>query len=91
MVENEATRDTLGMTRDELVAYFEELLTQEAIEAAAANKTTVEEELNAPGFAGVRAAASYFIPLIVANNAFIARALLDRGVLPAAASPDSTE
>lgn len=80
------------MTHDELTEYFDELLMQEAIEAAAQNKTTVEDEMKAPGFLSVRAAASYFIPLIAANNAFIARALLDRGVLPVAAAPaDATE
>lgn len=83
-------RDTLGMTHDELLTYFEELLVQEAQEAATEKKTTIEEELSGPGFASVRASASYMIQLIDANNAFIARSLLDRGVLasePAASQP----
>jgi hypothetical protein len=81
-MESADPRDTLGMTQDELFTYFEELLVQEAAESAEQNKTSVEDELASPGFASVRASASYFIQLITANNAFIARALLDRGVLP---------
>ena len=76
-------RDTLGMTQDELLTYFEELLVAEAQEAAEANKSSLEEELSSPGFAAVRASVSYVIQLISANNAFIARSLLDRGALPA--------
>lgn len=81
-MQDAGTRDTLGMTQDELLTYFEELLVQEATEAAARSKTSVEDELSSPGFASVRASASYFIQLMSANNAFIARFLLDRGVLP---------
>ena len=81
-MENPEQRDTLGMTQDELLTYFEELLVLEAQEAAAEKKTSIEEELASPGFAAVRASASYLIQLIDANNAFIARSLLDRGVLP---------
>jgi hypothetical protein len=77
----EQKRESLGMTQDELFTYFEELLVQEAQEAAVNNKTTVEEELAEPGFASVRASASYFVQLISANNAFIARYLLDHGIL----------
>jgi len=77
----EQKRESLGMTQEELFAYFEELLYQEAQEAAQNNKTSVEEELSEPGFAAVRASASYFVQLIAANNAFIARYLLDHGIL----------
>ena len=78
---NVEQRDTLGMTQHELLTYFEELLVLEAQEAAVAKKSSVEEELSSPGFAAVRASVSYMIQLIDANNAFIARSLLDRGVL----------
>ena len=81
-MENVEERDTLGMTQDELLTYFEELLVLEAQEAAAERKTSIEEELASPGFAAVRASVSYVIQLIDANNAFIARSLLDRGILP---------
>jgi hypothetical protein len=75
-------RDTIGMTATELLAYLEALLQDEAAEAAAARGTTTEEELDSPGFAAARAAASYTIKLIDANNAYIARYLLDRNLLP---------
>src|SRR5215212_7729713 len=73
-------RDTIGMTAEEMHAYLEALLEEEAAEAAAARGTTVEEELDSAGFAAARAASSYAIKLIDANNAYIARYLLDRGV-----------
>jgi hypothetical protein len=80
-------RDTIGMTQEEMLAYLEALLREEAAEAAAARGTTVEEELDSVGFAAARAASSYAIKLLDANNAYIARYLLDRGVF----SEDSTE
>lgn len=76
-----AARDTIGMTAAEMHAYLEALLQEEAAEAAAARGTTVEDELESVGFAAARAAASYTIKLLDANNAYIARYLLDRGVL----------
>lgn len=74
------TRDTIGMTAEEMQAYIEALLQEEAVEAAAERGTTVEEELASVGFAAARAASSYAIKLLDANNAYIARYLLDRGV-----------
>ncbi len=79
-------RETIGMTAEEMQAYIEALLQEEAAEAAAERGTTVEEELESIGFAAVRAAASYTVKLVDANNAYIARYLLDRGVLPGAGS-----
>ncbi len=73
-------RDTIGMTAEEMHAYLEALLQEEAAEAAEARGTTVDEELNSTGFAAARAASSYAIKLLDANNAYIARYLLDRGV-----------
>lgn len=84
-------RDTIGMTPEELEAYLEELLHSEAEEAAGYSGRSVEEELASPGFASVRAASSYAIHLINANNAYIARFLLDRGVLQSAAEPGGTD
>ena len=75
------SRDTIGMTAEEMHAYLEALLAEEAAEAAAARGTSVEEELESAGFAAARAASSYAIKLLDANNAYIARYLLDRGVL----------
>jgi hypothetical protein len=77
-------RDTIGMTAEEMHAYLEALLHEEAAEAARERGTTVEEELDSAGFAAARAASSYAIKLLDANNAYIARYLLDRGVLPRA-------
>ena len=74
-------RDTIGMTPEEMQAYIDALLHEEAAEAATARGTTVEEELDSAGFVAARAAASYAIKLLDANNAYIARFLLDRGVL----------
>jgi hypothetical protein len=74
-------RDTIGMTAEEMQAYIDALLQEEAAEAADARGTTVDEELDSAGFAAARAASSYAIKLLDANNAYIARFLLDRGVL----------
>ncbi len=79
--EGDVDRGTIGMTLQELEAYLDELLVSEAAEAAEANGTTVEQELASTGFRAARAASSYAIHLIDANNAFIARYLLDHGVI----------
>jgi hypothetical protein len=70
-----------GMAEDQLAAYLDEMLLEEAEEAAAKRGTTAEEELHSPGFASARSASSYAIRLITANNAFLARQLLDMGIL----------
>lgn len=70
-----------GMTEDQLAAYMDEMLLEEAEEAAAARGTTAEKELDSPGFASVRSSCSYAVRLITANNAFLARQLLDMGVI----------
>jgi len=75
------SRDTIGMTTEEMQAYIDALLQEEAAEAAQARGTTLEEELQSAGFAAARAASSYAIKLLDANNAYIARYLLDRDVL----------
>jgi len=72
---------TLGMTEPELNAYLEELLREEAEQAAVENETTPAEELASAGFMAARAGASYAIRLISANNAYLARHLLDLGAL----------
>ncbi len=93
------TRETIGLTAEEMMAYLEEVLAAEAAEAAEQRGTNVQEELASPGFASARAASTYAIKLIEANNAFIARYLLDQGILqpspiasneqpPSAAEPD---
>ena len=74
----------LGMTEEQLYQYLDELLREEAAEAAAESGKSVDEELQSPGFQAVGAAATYAIKLVDANNAFITRQLLDAGLL----SPD---
>ncbi len=87
-MEQRVPRETLGMTQEELLAFLDELLHEEAEEAAEQSGTTPAQELASPGFAAARAASSYAIHLIAANNAFIARHLLDLGVLPRAQSDE---
>jgi hypothetical protein len=79
--------ETLGMTEEEMLAYLEELLREEAEEAAERNGTTPAQEMGSPGFSSARAATSYAIRIVAANNAFLARHLLDLGVLT---PPDET-
>jgi len=73
----------LGMTETELYGYLGDLLHEEAQEAAEASGKSVEEELESAGFAAAGAASTYAIKLIMANNAFLTRQLLDLGVLEA--------
>ena len=75
------------MTEDQLYRYLDELLQEEAAEAAQESGKSVEEELESAGFQAVGAAATYAIKLIDANNAFITRQLLDAGLL----SPEEVE
>ena len=73
----------LGMTESELYGYLNDLLHEEAQEAADESGKTVEEELQTAGFAAAGAASTYAIKLIMANNAFLTRQLLDLGLLDA--------
>ncbi len=73
--------DILGMSEPELYAYLNDLLHEEAREAAESSGQSIEEELQSPGFAAAEAASTYAIRLILANNAFVTRQLLDLGVL----------
>jgi AraC-like DNA-binding protein len=73
--------DALGMTEGELYGYLNDLLHEEAAEAAAESGKSIEEELDSAGFTAAEAANTYAIKLILANNAFITRQLLDLGVL----------
>jgi hypothetical protein len=73
--------EMLGMTEEQLYQYLDELLREEAAEAAQRTGKSVEEELESAGFQAVGAAATYAIKLIDANNAFITRQLLDAGLV----------
>ncbi len=82
--------DILGMTEAELYGYLNDLLHEEAAEAAEQSGKSVEEELDTPGFAAAEAASTYAIKLILANNAFLTRQLLDAGFLTMGATePDA--
>lgn len=80
----------LGMSEPELYGYLKDLLHEEAQEAADQNGTALDEELDSPGFAAAEAASTYAIRLILANNAFLTRQLLDLGVLQTRA-PDAEQ
>ncbi len=82
-----APRETLGMTEEELRAYFEELLRAKAEEVAAEESRTPAQVMASTAFAATRAATSYAIELIAANNAYLSRHLLDLGVLTPPAAP----
>jgi hypothetical protein len=73
--------DILGMSENELYGYLNDLLHEEAAEAAEESGKTVEQELETAGFAAAGAASTYAIKLILANNAYLTRQLLDIGVL----------
>ena len=81
-MDNDQFDGMLGMSEPELYGFLNDLLHEEAAEAAAESGKSVNEELDSPGFAAAAAASTYAIKLILANNAFITRQLLDRGVLP---------
>ena len=73
--------ELLGMSEEELYGYLRDLLREEAAEAAEQAGTSATEELASPGFAAAEAASTYAIKLILANNAFLTRQLLDLGLL----------
>jgi hypothetical protein len=80
-VDNNGSNDLLGMSEAELYELLNEVLHEEAAEAAAESGKSVEEELDTAGFVAAAAATTYAIKLIMANNAFLTRQLIDRGVL----------
>jgi len=80
-MDNDGNNGLLGMSEAELYELLNEVLHEEAGEAAAESGKTVEEELDTAGFASAAAASTYAIKLIMANNAFLTRQLIDRGVL----------
>lgn len=73
--------ELLGMGEDELYGYLNDLLHEEAAEAAQESGNSVEKELQSAGFAAAGAASTYAIRLILANNAYLTRQLLDLGLL----------
>lgn len=86
MAEQPAT-EMLGMSEPELYGYLTDLLHEEAQEAAESSGNSVKKELESPGFASAEASSTYAIRLILANNAFLTRQLLDLGVLQTDGEP----
>jgi len=78
------------MSESELYGYLNDLLHEEAAEAAEASGKSVDEELASAGFAAAEAASTYAIKLVLANNAFLTRQLLDMGVIEPASEADET-
>jgi hypothetical protein len=81
-VDNDQNDGLLGMSEPELYGFLNDLLHEEAAEAAEESGKSIEDELDSAGFAAAAAASTYAIKMIMANNAYITRQLLDRGVLP---------
>lgn len=88
MTDNASGNGVLGMTEQQLYGYLNDLLHEEAQEAADESGKTVDEELGTPGFASAEASSTYAIRLILANNAFLTRQLLDLGLLRGTDEPD---
>ena len=80
-MEEHIARELLGMTEPELYGYLNDLLHEEAAEAAESSGKSIDQELASAGFAAAGAASTYAIKLIMANNAFLTRQLLDLGVI----------
>ena len=74
--------ETLGMSDDQMLLYIEELVRERAQQIADELETTVEEELDSPAFAAIRASMVYAVQLVQANNAYLTRHLIDLGVIP---------
>ena len=82
--------ETLGMSEEAMLLYVEELVRERAQQVASETGTTLEEELDSPAYAAIRATMVYAVQLLHANNAYLTRHLLDLGVLRPPAS-DATD
>ncbi|MEA2584971.1 MAG: hypothetical protein QOF33_3056 [Thermomicrobiales bacterium] len=79
------------MNEEAMRLFVEELVRERAQEVAAETGTTVEEELDSPAYAAIRATMVYAVRLLQANNAYLTRHLLDLGLLqPATAEAPET-
>jgi hypothetical protein len=81
--------ETLGMSEEAMLLYVEELVREHAQQTATESGTTVEEELDNPAYAAIRASMVYAVQLVHANNAYLTRHLLDLGVIPQLRSEDT--
>jgi hypothetical protein len=75
--------EMLGMAEESMLAYAESLIEDQARITAAERGVSLEKELDTPGYQAARAALSYVVKVMVANNAYITNHLLELGVLQA--------
>ncbi len=82
--------ETLGMSDEAMLLYIEELVRERAQQVATESGTTIEEELDGPAYAAIRASMMYAVQLVHANNAYLTRHLIDLGVIPQLRSDGSS-
>lgn len=80
--------EMLGMAEESMYAYLETLIEERARASAEARGISLENELEFPIYAANRAAVSYAIKIMVANNAYLTRHLLELGVIQPGAGVD---
>lgn len=73
--------EMLGMAEESMLAYAISLIEDQATISAEERGVSLEEELGTPGYAAARAALSYVVKVMVANNAYITNHLLELGVI----------
>ncbi len=73
--------EMLGMAEESMFAYAEAMIEEQAKISAAARGVPLEEELDSPGYAAARASIAYVVKVMVANNAYLTKHLLDLGVI----------
>jgi hypothetical protein len=73
--------EMLGMAEESMYAYAESMFEEQARITAAQRGVTLEEELDTPGYAAARATISYVVKVMVANNAYLTKHLLELGII----------
>lgn len=73
--------EMLGMAEESMFAYAESMIEEQAAATAAQRGVTLAEELESPGYAAARASIAYVVKVMVANNAYLTKHLLDLGVI----------
>lgn len=73
--------EMLGMAEESMYAYAEAMLEEQAKITAAQRGVSLEEELDSVGYAAARASISYVVKVMVANNAYLTKHLLELGVI----------
>lgn len=73
--------EMLGMAEESMYAYAESMLEEQAKITAAQRGVSLEEELDSVGYAAARASIAYVVKVMVANNAYLTKHLLELGVI----------